>query len=138
MTERMVQKQDHASVVSLAECNYQLRKRKKPTNPSLQKILRPGSDVAIIGYWKTDKDDLAGTHADFKCYHYFYVPNPIIKKSISKSMSTNHSLNQLLFRTLEHQNQEPAKVFFFYKTGPENKDEYLAVLNCSPPHLKVR
>ena len=118
----MVQKQDHAHLVSLTECKYQLKKRKKPIHTELQKVLKPDQVIAIIGFWRKDKHDLAGSQSDFKCYHYFYVPNPMGKKQIAKSTSTSHSLNQYLFRTLEHQNQEPSKIFFFYKKSPESRD----------------
>ena len=68
-------------------------------------------------------------HAEFKCYHYFYVPNPETK-TIMYGNASKSPLEKFLFTTLKHQSQEDDKVFFFYKNVKQRLK--LAVLNCEP------
>ena len=45
--------------MTLNECKNQMKKKDKPMDLELQKILKPGSSVAIIGYWRKIKNEYA-------------------------------------------------------------------------------
>ena len=47
-----------------------------------QPFMTPGSEIAIIGFWKREEsEDLS---KEWKCYFYYNVPNPI-KREIRRS-----------------------------------------------------
>ena len=41
--------------------------------------MKPGTEIAIIGFWKRDDEQ-----SDWTCYFYFNVPNPL-KREIRRS-----------------------------------------------------
>ena len=60
----------------------------------------------MVGFWKTiDK-------ANFRCYHYFTVPLPVVREVMDVE---DTKLNQFLFLGNMHGPQEPGDLFFFYK-----------------------
>ena len=60
----------------------------------------PEKEVAIIAYWKQTPSHV------FKCYHYFYVPNPM--KRVIKDVA-DATLHQMLYTG------QKGEIFFFYK-----------------------
>ena len=41
----------------------------------MEEVIKKDSEMAIIGFWKQADKDV------FKCYHYFYVPNPMMRET---------------------------------------------------------
>ena len=77
---RRVGKQDNAESTSLSQ-HFKMEKDRELTTSS-QPWMTPGTEIAIIGYWK--RDDLEGVCSEWRCYHYFDIPNPI-KREIRSS-----------------------------------------------------
>ena len=108
-----------------------MQTRKNPTDPSLQKVLKPNTTVAIVAFWRKEISYYADAQAEFKCYHYFYVPNPKTQTVMMNTVQLQ-PLKKFLYRTSKHQCQEDEKIFFFFKDDEKQRDFKLAVLNCEP------
>jgi hypothetical protein len=64
------------------------------------------SEVAVIGFWKLT------TNQVFRCYHFFYVPNPM-KREVKDIEGTD--LQQVLYTGVAPAPEVPGDIFFFYK-----------------------
>ena len=47
-----------------------------------QPFMKPGTEIAIIGFWK--RDYLDSDSFEWKCYYYYNVPNPV-RREIRRS-----------------------------------------------------
>ena len=109
---RRVGKQDNAESTSLNQ-NFKLEKNRELTINS-QPWLTPGTEIAIIGYWK--RDDIAKVNNEWRCYFYFDIPHPIKREvrrsSVKDEYSAAVSEKQVLFVT---STEKSDTVFFFHK-----------------------
>ena len=81
---RRVGKQDNAESTSLSQ-HFKMEKDRELTTSS-QPWITPGTEIAIIGYWK--REDLENVASEWKCYYYFNIPNPT-KREIRRSNVSN-------------------------------------------------
>ena len=66
------------------ERSKELKHTKVDLSEDMQQTINSREEVAIIAYWKKDKEGKEGT---FECYHYFYVPKPC-KRFMRHSLRT--------------------------------------------------
>ena len=118
-------KKDDAEQVNI-EHVFPIKKNLTAVSDEMKQTMATGVEMAIIGFWsKNDKDE-------FKCYHYFYVPNPMkreIRRSDRKDWQGNQStisVHQILY--YGHDGDD---VFFFFNKSKVDKkfDISIGILN---------
>ena len=72
-----------AELIEVERSNV-LKHTKVDLSEDMQQTINSREEVAIIAYWKKDKEGKEGT---FECYHYFYVPKPC-KRYMRHSLRT--------------------------------------------------
>ena len=101
-------------------------------------LLQNKNQIAIIGFWKKDKES-----GEFHCYHFFYVQNPLVREYARSERkiyndtgeSTSLSICQILFKGANND-----LFLIFNPTDVDDKtlspsDEFawrLGILNLNP------
>ena len=131
------------------EQTFNMEKDDVQLSDELAETMKVGQEMAIIGYWKRTSES---PNSEFKCYHFFYLPNPQ-KREIRRSNRDQDNINmkghaanaswQVLYRGNIGGDRE--EIFLFFnepvdKTVKTDKTEVtrLAILNCEPNDDKKR
>ena len=121
-----VERKDDAEQV-VVERESQLIKDKTELSDELKRTMQEGQEMAIIAYWKPD------SRQEFKCFHYFYVPNPW-KRDTKRSERTGPGNKKYTtnISTVLYPSQNNEVFFFFSDTrGPrgDKLDTNMGLLN---------